>query len=149
LNEDGQTFKLRHSKYSGMRLQDARDALAIVHSIADDFAAEVAKLCKEKVSDKRFTAVLDALYPVPADEGRGQTVITKKRDEIAALWANDERVAPWKGTAFGVLQAHNTWNQHYAQVRKGVPRVIRNMENAVKDKSAMQDSQVLAVLAAV
>ncbi len=149
LGESGQTFKLRHSKYSSLRLTDAREALAIVHSISDDFSAEVARLCSEKVSDKRFVAVLDALVPVPKDEGRGQTVATKKRDELLALWTNDPRVAPWKGTAFGVLQAHNTWNQHFAQVRKGVSRIVRNMENAVKDKSAAQDSEVLRVLATV
>jgi hypothetical protein len=48
-----------------------------------------------------------------------------------------------------VLQAHNTWNQHYAQVRKGVPRIVRNMENAVKDKSAAQDAEVMRVLSTV
>jgi phage/plasmid-like protein (TIGR03299 family) len=46
--------KIKHSKYSGMKITDARDALAIVHSMADDFAKEVAKLCTWKVSEKRL-----------------------------------------------------------------------------------------------
>jgi phage/plasmid-like protein (TIGR03299 family) len=149
LNEDGQTFKLRHSKYSGLRLNDAREALAIVHTMAEDFAAEVARLTSWKVSDREFQATLDAVFPRPTEEGRGQTVADKKRDEIITLYRADERSTPWHGTAFGVLQAFNTWHQHYAQVRKGAPRIVRNMENALKDKSAQADAHVLSVLAAV
>ncbi len=86
--------------------------------------------------------------PTPKDEGRGQTVALKKRDQIKALYMNDKRSAPWKGTAFGVLQAFNTWQQHEAQVRKGVPRVERNMENVIKGKYAASDNAVLAAITA-
>ena len=36
-----------------------------------------------------------------------------------------------------------------ASVRKGVPRVIRNMENVVSDKFANADSDILTKLALV
>lgn len=36
------------------------------------------------------------------------------------LWYYNVRVAPWRGTAYGVLQAANTYNQHEATVR-GTP----------------------------
>jgi hypothetical protein len=64
------------------------------------------------------------------------------------MYVRDPRVAPWKGTAFGVLQAFNTWNQHEAQVRKGVPRFERNMENVIKGKFAQADNAVLAAITA-
>ncbi len=144
--EQGQSFKLRHSKYSNLKLNDARKALEIVHTMAEDFAAEVAALTAVKVDRGHFSRVLDALIPVPKDEGRGQTVALKKRNEIQAMYMNDARVAPWNGTAFGVAQAFNTWLHHSAQVRKGTPRVIRNMENVVKGKFAQNDGEVLAAV---
>ena len=146
MSEQGQSFKLRHSKYSNLKLNDARKALEIVHTMADDFAAEVAHLTATKVDRGHFTRVLDALIPIPKDEGRGMTVALTKRTAITAMYQNDPRVAPWKGTAFGVAQAFNTWQQHEAQVRKGVPRVIRNMENVVKGKSAQNDAEVLTAI---
>jgi phage/plasmid-like protein (TIGR03299 family) len=146
LAEQGQSFKLRHSKYSHLKLNDARKALEIVHGMADDFAAEVAALTSYKVEDAHFKRIMDALVPLPKDEGRGLTVATKKRDEIITLYRKDERVTPWTGTAFGVAQAFNTHAQHVAQVRKGTPRVIRNMENVVKGKFAQSDAQVLEAI---
>jgi phage/plasmid-like protein (TIGR03299 family) len=146
--EQGQSFKLRHSKYSHLKINDARSALEIVHTMADDFAAEVAALTSFKVEEGHFNRVLDAIVPVPDDEGRGQTVALKKRNSIITLYRKDERVTPWKGTAFGVLQAFNTWNQHEAQVRKGVPRFERNMENVIKGKFAQADNAVLAAITA-
>ncbi len=146
LSEEGQSFKLRHSKYSHLKLQDARKALEIVHTMADDFAAEVARLTAVKVDRGHFSRILDALIPVPKDEGRGQTVALKKRSEIQSMYLNDQRVAPWTGTAFGVEQAFNTWMHHSAQVRKGTPRVIRNMENVVKGKFAQNDAEVLTAI---
>jgi phage/plasmid-like protein (TIGR03299 family) len=50
LTETGQRVKVRHSRYSGIRLAAAREALAIVHAIvhaiADDFAAQVAQVAQ-------------------------------------------------------------------------------------------------------
>lgn len=149
LSEKGQQIKVKHSKYSLLKIGDAKEALAIVHTMADDFAKEIETLCKWKVSDKQFNSHLDLVVPVPDDDGRGKTVAENKRAEIINLYNNDERAAMWNGNAFGVLQAHNTWVHHYAQVRKGAPRVIRNMENVVKDKFAAFDSDILMKLATV
>ncbi len=79
----------------------------------------------------------------------GITTATKKRDEIFALYRNDERAAAWNGTALGVLQAFNTYNHHVAQVRKGTPRVLRNYENAIKGKTGDADSLVISTLAEI
>jgi phage/plasmid-like protein (TIGR03299 family) len=149
LGERDQAFRLRHTKYSGMRLQDAREALQLVYSLADDFAEELERLAAWKVSESQWTKALDILVPVPQDEGRGRTVAITKQDQMMALYRHDERAAQWKGTALGVLQAFNTWSHHYAQVRKGIPRAVRNMENAVNGSQAAADTEVLRVLADV
>lgn len=148
LSEKGQTFKVKHTKNSGLAIASARMALEVVHTIGDDFAAEVARLCAIEVSPNVFDRVMGKLVPIPdADMNkRGNTVATNKANTIRAMYAHDDRVAPWAGTAFGVLQAFNTYALHEASVRGGVHRAVRNMENVVTDKMANHDSLVLSTL---
>jgi phage/plasmid-like protein (TIGR03299 family) len=146
LSEKGQGLKIRHSKYSALKLADAREALAIVHSLGDEFSAEVARLCSWEVNDKQFSQHLDLMVPVPEDDGRSKTGALKKREQLVKLYSSDDRVAPWAGTAWGVLQAHNTWAHHFSSVRGGVSRALRNQENAILGKTATLDATVLQQL---
>jgi phage/plasmid-like protein (TIGR03299 family) len=147
LSEVGQEFKAKHTRYSGMKIHNAREALEIVHTMSDDFAAEVAQLAAWKVSDAEFETVLTKLVPVNDELSKaGITRAENKRNELLTLWRHDDRVAPWKGTALGATQAFNTWNQHYATIRKGVPRAVRNMENVLNGKLRAGDVEVLDVL---
>jgi hypothetical protein len=125
--------------------------LAIVHSMAEDFEAELERLTSWKVSDEDFKTLLNTVVPIPEDANnkRGVTVAEKKQTEILNLYRHDNRAAEWNGNAFGVLQAFNTWNHHFAQVRKGAPRIVRNMENVVKDAMATSDTAVLNKLAEI
>jgi phage/plasmid-like protein (TIGR03299 family) len=59
LREDGQQFKVKHSRHSHAQLAPAREALAMVHTLADDFAAEVARLCAIPVRDDQWRQFLD------------------------------------------------------------------------------------------
>lgn len=151
--EEGREFKLRHTKYSGMRIKDAREALGILHTMGADFAAEVANLTSTKVTDAQFRKLLNHLVPVPEDEGRGHTMADNKQSDLLRLWASDPRVAPWKGTAYGAVQAFNTWNHHYAVIRNGrngeATRFQRNMENVLTGKMAQKDNEVLAALTTI
>lgn len=150
LGESGQEFKIKHTKYSGYRVRDAREALAIVHTMADDFAKEVASLTSWKVSDDEFLKHMQVMIPVNDDLSKvGITKAENKRAEILNLYNFDGRAAPWKGTAYGVAMAYNTWGQHFRAVRKGVPRSVRNMESLVSGKTANEDSVVLDVLSDV
>lgn len=162
LSEGGQVFRLKHSRYSGMRIGEAREALAIVHTISEEFAKEVARLTSWKVETREWNALLDAVVPVPeipagkkledlpAGAKRSLTMAQTKQDDLRLLWKADPRVAPWKGTAFGVLQAFNTWSHH---VQKGVTsqgaRAQRNMVRAITGETANADDEVLTVLAAI
>lgn len=150
LSEHGQQVKVRHSRHSDMRLASARDALAIVHTLADDFAAEVERLCQWEVTDKQFSQHLALTVPLPDAEGRGRTIADNKRQQLVRLYHHDFRAAPWKGTAWGVLQAHNTWQHHLAVVRgvgkDGVGRGLRNQENAISGKTEQLDRAVLRTL---
>ena len=59
MNEHGQSFKVKHSATPTPTSQHGVK-LAMVHTIDDDFAAEVARLCATPVSDEPWQAFLDA-----------------------------------------------------------------------------------------
>lgn len=133
LGEAGQKIKVKHSRYSSLKLTEARDALALVHTIAEDFAAEVAALTAVKMDAPAWGRFVDLVAPVRKDgkelEGRSLTMAQNKRLIMDRLWNHDQRVAPWKGTAFGAVQAINTATHHEFTVKGD--RAQRNMLRAV------------------
>jgi hypothetical protein len=74
---------------------------------------------------------------------------TNKRDRLTSLWTRDPRVAPWSGTAYGVLQAFNTYDHHFSSVRSGVHRAQRNMSDVLTGKQEDRDGLVMTALATV
>lgn len=142
-------IKIRHSRNSMGRIGDVRDALQIVHTVAEDFAAEVAALCSIDVSDVAWGKFLDAhLDNGPKPSARSISLANATRDQLQQLWKHDERVSPWKGTAFGVLQAVNTHAHHLGIVR-GASRVERNQLRAVTGQYDKLDSNTVELLTKV
>ncbi len=123
LAEAGQEFKVKHSRHSRLQLAPARQALEMVHTLAEDFAAEVQRLCATSVSPAQWRWFLDLHVPRTDPktsrllEGRALTLADSKRDRLDELYRHDPRVAPWAGTAHGVLQAVNTFEHHDGVVR--------------------------------
>lgn len=142
--------KIRHSKRSLDRISDVRDALGIVHSVADAFADEVATLTRLEVTDRQWQAFLEAHAPItPGDtKSISKTLAEKRREELGTLYRHDLRVAPWQGTAFGVLQAVNT-HAHHVQTVRGMERAERNMTRMVEGEWAKLDAATLATLTKV
>ena len=145
LSERGQEVKVKHSRNSHAQLGPARQALALVHNLADDFAAEVARLCATTVTAGQWQRFLDVQVPqVDAMgqplAGRALTLAGTRRDTLAALYRNDPRVAPWSGTAHGVLQAVSTYDQHQATVR-GSSRAERNSLKTITGDFGRLDRQ--------
>lgn len=149
LCEDGQQLKIKHSRYSHLKLNDARDALAIVQTTAEDFTAQVKTLCEWNVSPTQWSRLVDQLVPLnPDGSKRSVTMAGDKRDKLKALYVHDERVAPWAGNAFGVLQAFNTYAQHI-QIVRNAHRVERNQLDVLKGNSAKADALVISTLAEI
>lgn len=131
----GEVFRVKHTRNSVARILDARSALNMVHTMAEDEQAEIAALCNMTVTDRQWAKFLDSLVPMVDEKnevktGRALTMAEKKREELSSLWNYDERVTPWKNTAHGVLQAVNTW-AHHVQTVKGNDRAGRNMSLTV------------------
>lgn len=145
--EEGQVFRVKHTTKSLNRVAEARDALAIVHAAADDFAAEVERLTQIEVTGSDWQRFLDAHIELDTETmgKRAVTLAEKKRDQFNLLWNHDERVSPWRGTALGVLQADNTWRHHLQTVR-GVQRGERNEMHALDGTTESGDASVLRTL---
>lgn len=135
LSEIGQELKVKHSRYSRLRLVEAREALNVIHDVADAFAEEVRALCYVDVTQHQWRRFLDVVSPLKDSAGelltgRALTLAQKKQDALSRLYRYDHRVAPWARTAYGVIQAVNTYEHHEKSVR-GSDRAERNMLRTV------------------
>lgn len=157
LGERGQTVKVKHSRNSMGRIGDVREALAMVHQTAATFSRDIERLVAQPVSRTQFRQVLDVMVPIEAAaSNRARSIVRDKRHTLGRLYQYDVRVEPWTGTAFGVVQAFNTWHHHE---QNGLPagsrsskiraRADRNALRAVTGETERNDAAVLEVLADV
>lgn len=147
VGEAGQQYKVKHSRYSQAKIAEARDALALIHTVAEDFAAEVKALCEVKVTPKQWDLFVKIAAPLPEDgkQGRGLTLAQNKQAALQNLYKNDLRVSPWAGTGWGVVQAVNTYEHHVANVR-GAERAERNQLRAVTGGFDTLDAETVSTL---
>jgi phage/plasmid-like protein (TIGR03299 family) len=159
LNGRGNQFKVKHTRNSEMKLTSAQDALGLVMATADEFDKQYSELVLQKVTPKQWAKYLDTQVPMPEedyakrDDGsmvvlnkRAITMAERKRDNLVYLYNHDEKVAPWKGTAFGALQAFNTYEHHEARANKGTVRLERNMLRTIKGEYDSLDRDNYKVL---
>ena len=76
-----------------------------MHTLAAEFAGEVKQLCATTVTDRQWATFVDAHVPFLDHQrkplnGRAKTMAKKKRARL-------DRVSPWAGTAYEVMQAVN------------------------------------------
>lgn len=148
LRETGAQFTARHSKNSNLRIQSIRDALGFIQRLDAEIEQEIKTLADWKVTDGDFAKVLDFIVPTVTEGSKKVIVnVATKRQAIANLYKEDPRVAPWSGTALGVLQAFNTYN-HHNDANKA-KQSERNMMNLLGGKTFRSDLEVLTVLRGV
>lgn len=142
-----EVFKVRHTKNSHLRIEDARKALHLVELTAGQFDQQVRRLTSEPVSDAQFREFSKAwsapTMPNPSD--RSKTIASNKQTELLKLWKFDDRVAPWSGTAWGVVQAVNTYDQHIGTA-KGGSRLERNTIKALSGGFEKLDAATYSLL---
>lgn len=150
--EHGQTISYKHTKGSVARIADAREALGLIMATSDDFQNEVNRLLDWKVSSKDFSKFLDLSVPLTNVEGeplQGAPLTRRenKREKMASMWRGDDRVSPWAGTAFGVVQLTNTFFHHERGSKSATMVPERNMLAAISGETAKQDFETLDLLA--
>jgi phage/plasmid-like protein (TIGR03299 family) len=146
LSEQAQRAKVYHGVNAEQQFEQQIESIDIVRQIGEKFRAETEARAAAKVSWQRAEkwiaafAGLDAEKPTKLQETRVA--------ELRNLYRDDPRVAPWKGTELGILQAANTWTQHYKPV-SGASRLTRNTERLLTDKVWQGDAHALQLLASV
>jgi phage/plasmid-like protein (TIGR03299 family) len=147
LREDGAQSRTRHSKHSVARIQGIRDAMDIVFTMGEDIVAEIERLGSITVTDREWDAIVNRLVPIGAVGDVPQSAISKmenKQETIRQMYRTDPMVAPWAGSALGVLQAFNTFNHHVAGSNKS--RIERNAMSALNGKVQQADAKVIEVI---
>lgn len=143
-----QKVRIRHSRHSGLRIGEARQALSLVEETADKFTESLHHLASMTVTDRQWFEFLDAWHPLPEDDGSTRTTALRVRDELTATYRSDQRAEVWRGTAFGVVQAVNTWAHHKKRI-KGRSRAERNQEATIAGTFDKLDAAVLDTLTKV
>lgn len=148
----GRQAKWKHtaSSLSADTVTGVREALHIMERTADDMVTYLRKLTPIPVERKQWLKVMDIIEP-PAKADASKVALTKadnRRQQLDAVYQRDPMVAPWNGTAFGVVQAINTYQHHYANVR-GTSRIERVYDRAIRNEFAESDTKTLVALAGV
>lgn len=152
--EDGLSYSVKATKNSEFSVIRAREALEIMFEDSEDFAVEIERLTNHEVSEDRFSRFLDKWAPLPASapvtrgEKSSMSRAEKKRDSLVELWESDDRVSPWRGTEFGVIQAVNTYEHHIKTV-KNETRENRNILRTMSGEWGDVNAEAARLLATV
>jgi phage/plasmid-like protein (TIGR03299 family) len=146
----GRQLKLKRSRYglSEARMSDLRSVLAVTELETQSMTDFLHQTVDIEVSKAQFGKVLDELIPMPDAGEASKAAVTKsnnRRDSVTALYHNSPMVEPWNGTAFGVIQAFNTYAHHGQNVR-GATRVERVYDRVLRGDMAESDTRVVGAL---
>ena len=129
--KDAATLRIRHSSRSELRVEDARQALDLLEATKESFEADVRAQCEIKVTDEIWREFLRAHFPLKNEAAYARHPQFDRRRALNELWKSDERVAPWRGTAYGVVAAVNTYEHHIATGSSDRSRAERNAHRAI------------------
>lgn len=145
-NGAGEQLRVKHTVNSIGKLAEARAALAIVHDVGEQFNAYVKELCEQEVANREWGKFLAEYAPdFPHSTPREKTNAESRRATLDEMYHFDPRVSPWKGTAYGVVQAVNTYVHHHQTVR-GKSRAERNALMTLRGGFDRVDETSLALL---
>ncbi|QBI98143.1 hypothetical protein SEA_FIREMAN_61 [Microbacterium phage Fireman] len=146
---DALRHKVRHSSHSLRRMGEVRENLGlVVEEVGGTIDAEIARLTSQYVSDQQWSDFLEAYTLINRDKpGKALTNAENKIKALNTMWNHDERVAPWRNSAWGVLSAVNTAEHHVFGTDSN--RETRNGLRTVQGKWDEIDRKTLRVLASV
>lgn len=150
-HREGRGIKIRHSANSvtNATLTRYAEALGILQRQGEDFARTVELLSNTPVSEDQWQKFLNAYAgDVTELEGRAVAFAETARAALNAEWMGDNLTsAPWAGTAFGALQAANTYAHHSAIRRGGIDnRVQANIRESITGEWGEHDDRALEAL---
>ena len=148
----GRQYKAKHTRYSTSAnvVAGVQQALSIMDRAATgmvDFAQELTQI---ELSRKQWIQVLDIIEP-PAAADASKVKVTKtenRRNLLDDFYVTSPMNAPWTGTAFGALQAVNSYEQH-ARMSRGMPAAERVFDRAIRGDLLDADVSALEAISKV
>lgn len=148
-------FKIRHTR-DLPPVQFARNSLGLGLADAGEVIGDaITALTQVDVTDADFALWLDEIQPKVTPDPQSSTGGAKytnakaKRDEYTRLYTEDPKVAPWAGTAFGILQLDNTYRTWNGKVTGTGGRFEQNYSRLVRGDTEAADAGALKLLAKV
>lgn len=151
IRDQSNGVSIRHSANSMMRLHEVRTRLdVLVAQVGDEMDQHIRKLTERYVTDQQFEDIVQSFTAedkLRDKGGRAFTIAEKKANTLRELWANDDRVAPWRNNAWGVATAFNTASHHELSNKGNADkRFERNQMRAVDGSWSSFDGNVLRML---
>jgi phage/plasmid-like protein (TIGR03299 family) len=115
-----QSFKIRHTQTVDGKIAVARETLGLTFAYFDEFEKEAQELFALDVSDKKFSEIINKMYPKPEADKKGS--LKKWENKVVLLdelYHNSPTNANIKGTAWGVVNALTERLDYYRTARKG------------------------------
>jgi phage/plasmid-like protein (TIGR03299 family) len=152
LSENGSAIYVRHTASGLLDPASAQEMLGLlVDEGRDPFQLEADLLLGTAISESVYGKFCDALVGERGEDvsAHARGIRGRRRDALMALWQSDERVSPWRGTAFGAVQAANTWQQWGRIVKGEASRPQRNMAEVIGGQMLTSDREAMRILAKV
>ena len=113
-------FRSRHTQTADGKILQAREALGLSVAYFDEFSKEAQELFSREITDKKFSEIINKLYPKPEQDKKG--ALKKWENKVVLLdelYHNSNTNANIKGTAWGALNALTERLDYFRTARKG------------------------------
>lgn len=147
--KDAARIRVRHSRRSELQIESARDALNVLDATRAAFEAEYKRLKEWRVGEDMFERFVCAHFSLKNEGQYRRHPQFERRELLRQLWRDDHRVAPWRGNAYGVLAAVNTYEHHLSGKQDGPHPAERNAKRMVAGVFDQIDTATLGLLAKV
>ena len=143
---DAKKIRVRHSTRSGLDIGTAREALDVLDATRLAFEAQYKSLKDWRVSDEMFERFVRARFSLKDETKYRRHPQFERREVLRRLWGEDPRVAPWRGNAYGVVAAINTFEHHFSGRAEGPHAAERNAGRLLRGRFDQIDVRTLDLL---
>jgi phage/plasmid-like protein (TIGR03299 family) len=105
------SWTIQHTSSVKTRVAEARRSLAITKEYADEFTRVAEQLAARKISQHTAEDLIDSV--IPEKRSRRAVMIS----EILARYRTSPTVAPYRGTAYGLLNSLTEYMDHFRRQR--------------------------------
>jgi phage/plasmid-like protein (TIGR03299 family) len=133
------SFSIRHTSGATKRVAEAKRAIGLTYAYYDGFEEEVNQLIATTVTDQKFTAIVSGLFPIKESmKDTEKALATRRRDTVKDVY-RDGTIGPYHGTAWGVVNAVNEWEQWSTRYRRPGVKTLGRMHERNALRSLRDD----------